>query len=78
MTDKERYQKVFDTVSSFGMELYVYLLDKLMKKTRKHAYMGTAAAIAAALLIAAAPGSPMQQCGRHTAHHPALDSWRPD
>ena len=54
MTDKERYQKVFDTVSSFGMEHLE--ADKLMKKTRKHAYMGTAAAIAAALLIAGSTG----------------------
>ena len=32
MTDKERYQKVFDTVSSFGMEHLE--ADKLMKKSR--------------------------------------------
>ena len=54
MTDKERYKKMFDTVSSFGMMQLE--ADTLMKKTKKHAYMGTAAAIAAAVLIAGSTG----------------------
>ena len=49
MTDKEQYKKVFDKVTSFGMEpLEVY---RLMQKKRKHTYIHKAAAAAAAAAL---------------------------
>lgn len=54
MTERDRYKKVFDTVSSFGMEPLEE--GRLMTKRRKHFYLNRAAAAAAVLLIAGSTG----------------------
>ena len=51
MMDKEQYKKTFDTVASFGMEPLE--VRRLMKNSRKHAYMNKIAAAAAVVAVLA-------------------------
>ena len=49
--DKEQYKKTFDTVASFGMEPLE--VRRIMKNSRKHAYMNKIAAAAAVVAVLA-------------------------
>lgn len=51
MMDKEQYKKTFDTVASFGMEPLE--VRRIMKNSRKHAYMNKIAAAAAVVAVLA-------------------------